>query len=224
MVPPYLCDTIIPYILCQVTTLFVTSTFFIDNKLGILSVFLVGTDKQKIKACGNAEAQTCLSLKLSAKIGGAVIKEFCLLTTGQDVFQIDEFTGQYIEILHLWQTLNLQKLIQFANQLHLEFLKLLFSAKIDVSLPNVKRIFSVCIAPFAVFLVEIAVGLAARGAVLKRHSATLANEFSRRAEKRVDGHVKQLGKELECIDIWYRFARFPYLKILVMYECLRLLA
>ena len=40
--------------------------------------------------------------------------------------------------------------------------------------------------------VEITIGFFADIAVLKRHTATLANEFSWRIEKRVDRHIKQL--------------------------------
>ena len=64
----------------------------------------------------------------------------------------------------------------------------------------------------------------ARYGVLKRHAAALADVLARRAEKRVDGDVKERGQALESFRVGERLTRFPYLKILVMYECLRLLA
>ena len=53
------------------------------------------------------------------------------------------------------------------------------------------------IAPFAVFLVERAVRLAAGYFVLERHTAALADVPARRAEKRIDGDVKERRQALE---------------------------
>ena len=80
----------------------------------------------------------------------------------------------------------MQKRVELVDQLCLEFFKLFLAADLGISLPNIKRIFTVSVTPLTVFLVEIAVGLTARSTVLKRHSATLAHQLSRRAEKRVD--------------------------------------
>ena len=68
---------------------------------------------------------------------------------------------------------------------------------------------TVVVAPFAVFLVEFAARLLADGRVVKRHTAALANELPRRAEKRIYRHVKQLGKELQRLSIRHGIARLP---------------
>ena len=83
------------------------------------------------------------------------------------------------------------------------------SSYFGVSFPNVERVFTVGITPFAIFFIEIAVGFAAHITVLKRHSAALANQLSRGTEKSIDRHVKQFGKKFERICIRYRFAGFP---------------
>ena len=62
------------------------------------------------------------------------------------------------------------------------------------------------IAPFAVFLVERSVRLAAGYFVLKRHTAALADAPARRAEKRIDGDVKERRQALERFRVWERFA------------------
>ena len=54
--------------------------------------------------------------------------------------------------------------------------------------------FSISVAPLAIFLVECAVGLFADGRVIKGHTAALADQFSWRAEKGVNGNIEQLGK------------------------------
>ena len=65
------------------------------------------------------------------------------------------------------------------------------------------------VAPFAVFLVERAVRLAAGYFVLERHTAALADVPARRAEKRIDGDVKERRQALERFRVGERFAVFP---------------
>ena len=73
------------------------------------------------------------------------------------------------------------------------------------------------------FLIEEAVRLPADIAVRKRHPAALADKLSRWAEQRIDGNIEEFWEQFQGFDIRRRLARFPKLKILVMYECLRLL-
>jgi len=83
------------------------------------------------------------------------------------------------------------------------------NADLDEIVHIVVHIFSVCIAPLAVFLVEYAVLLPADALVLQGHTAALANKLPGRAQKRVDGHIKELGKELKCLGIRHGLAVFP---------------
>ena len=63
----------------------------------------------------------------------------------------------------------------------------MLNAEVDKLLFACVGEFSVGKAPFAVFFVEIAFGIAANHRVLgERHSAALANERARRAQQRVD--------------------------------------
>ena len=80
------------------------------------------------------------------------------------------------------------------------------------------------IAPFAVFLVQRSVRLPADVFVLQGHAAALADQLPGRAQERVDRYIEQPGQQLQRVRIGNGFSRFPHLKILVMYECLRQLA
>ena len=69
---------------------------------------------------------------------------------------------------------------------------------------------AVGVAPFAVVLVQGAVAVAAEHIVaFERHAAALADKLPRRAEKRVDGHIEQSGKQLERFGIRHRVTVFP---------------
>lgn len=82
-------------------------------------------------------------------------------------------------------------------------------AEIDELLGTLVLEFAAGVAPFAVFLVERAVRLMARYGVLERHAAALADVLARRAEKRVDGYVKERGQALERFRVGERFAILP---------------
>ena len=81
--------------------------------------------------------------------------------------------------------------------------------KIEQSLLCLICKFTVCITPFAVILIQKAVLFPADAVIRKRHAAALADQLPRRAEKRIDRHVKERGKQLERFDIRRGFARFP---------------
>ena len=51
--------------------------------------------------------------------------------------------------------------------------------------------FSIGVAPFTVVLVDGSVRLTAERRLLERHPAALADQLPRRAQKRVDRHVKE---------------------------------
>ena len=61
-----------------VTTPSVTSAFFIDKKLGIFAVFLIGADQGEVHISDDSEASITAecAFKLIAKISGVIIKEF----------------------------------------------------------------------------------------------------------------------------------------------------
>ena len=82
-------------------------------------------------------------------------------------------------------------------------------ADIDQIIHIVIHIFSVRIAPFAVFFVEKTVPFLADALILQRHTAALANKLPGRAQKRVDGHIKELGKKLQGLGVGHSFAVFP---------------
>ena len=56
--------------------------------------------------------------------------------------------------------------------------------------------FSFGVAPLAIFLVERAVRLFADGRIVERHTAALANQLPRGAQKRIDRNVKELRQQL----------------------------
>ena len=70
--------------------------------------------------------------------------------------------------------------------------------------------FAVGVAPFAVILVERAVGLVTdERIVVERHSAALANQRLRRTQERVDGHIELLGESFEHFGVGLGFACLP---------------
>ena len=62
----------------------------------------------------------------------------------------------------------MQKRVELVDQLCFEFFQLFLSTDFCISLPKIKGILTICIAPLAVFFIEIAVSFTARGTVLKR--------------------------------------------------------
>ena len=91
----------------------------------------------------------------------------------------------------------LRRPILIRHMLHEEIRKL-FKARVDK--------ITVVVAPFAVFLVERTVRLTAGYFVLERHTAALADVPARRAEKRIDGDVKERRQALERFRVGERFA------------------
>lgn len=53
------------------------------------------------------------------------------------------------------------------------------------------HIFSVCIAPFAIFFIKETIGFLADIRIFQRHTAALADKLSWRTEKRIDRYIKQ---------------------------------
>lgn len=66
------------------------------------------------------------------------------------------------------------------------------------------------IAPLAVFLIEGTIGLLADEAVIcQGHAAALADQILGRTQKGIDGDIKFLGDQLQCLRIGYGLSRFP---------------
>ena len=80
------------------------------------------------------------------------------------------------------------------------------------------------IAPLTIILVKGTIRPFAQGGIIQRHAAALADQSARAAQQGVDGDIKQLGQQFQSFGVGHGFAGFPHLKILIMYECLRLLA
>ena len=70
-------------------------SFFINQKLGILAVFLICAYKKEIHVGDNAAAFG-FPLKLAAEIGLSIVKKFHFFSVRERVFQIDEFAGEYV--------------------------------------------------------------------------------------------------------------------------------
>ena len=70
-------------------------SLFINNKLGVFAVFLVGADQEKVHIGGDTEATFSaeFTFKLTAEVGCVVVEEFDLLSVGERIFQIDKRTG-----------------------------------------------------------------------------------------------------------------------------------
>ena len=66
------------------------------------------------------------------------------------------------------------------------------NAYLDQIVHVVIHIFTVGIAPLAIFLVEKSIGFLADIAVFKRHPTALTDQALGRAEKRIDRYVKLL--------------------------------
>ena len=103
MVPPCFCEPIITPKPNQVTTPSVTSAFFIDKKLGIFAVFLIGADEDEVHIGDDAKATTSaeFTFQLITKIGGVIIEEFDGVAIWQAVFQIDVGAHQRIQRRYL---------------------------------------------------------------------------------------------------------------------------
>ena len=85
----------------------------------------------------------------------------------------------------------------------------MLNTNVDKLVHIVIRIITVGIAPLAVILVEAAVDLLADKLVLKRHTAALTYQLSRRAQNRVDGHVEQLRQELQRFRVGHCISCLP---------------
>ena len=70
-------------------------SLFINNKLGVFAVFLVGADQEEVHIGGDTEASVPaeFTFKLIAEVGCVIVKEFDLLSVWECVFQIDKRTG-----------------------------------------------------------------------------------------------------------------------------------
>ena len=69
---------------------------------------------------------------------------------------------------------------------------------------------AVGVAPFAILLVETAVGIEAYHRIVsERHSTALTKQGLRRAEQGVDSYPKLLGKSFEHFGVGLSFACFP---------------
>jgi hypothetical protein len=70
-------------------------SLFINNKLWIFAVFLVGADQEKVHIGGDTEASVPaeFTFKLTAEVGCVVVEKFDLLSVGERIFQIDKRTG-----------------------------------------------------------------------------------------------------------------------------------
>ena len=70
-------------------------SLFINNKLGIFAVFLVGADQEEVHIGDDAEASVPaeFTFKLTAEVGCIIVKEFDLLSVGKRIFQIYKRTG-----------------------------------------------------------------------------------------------------------------------------------
>jgi hypothetical protein len=70
-------------------------SLFINNKLGIFAVFLVGADQEEVHIGGYTEASVPaeFTFKLTAEVGCVIVEEFDLLSVGERIFQIDKRTG-----------------------------------------------------------------------------------------------------------------------------------
>ena len=70
-------------------------SLFINNKLGIFAVFLVGADQEEVHIGGDTEASVPaeFTFQLTAEVGCVVVEKFDLLSVGERIFQIDKRTG-----------------------------------------------------------------------------------------------------------------------------------
>ena len=89
------------------------------------------------------------------------------------------------------------------------FARHVLNAEVDQLLLTVIFEFAVCIAPFAVILIERAVGFPAHGPVLERHAAALTDQLSRRTQQRIDRNIEHPGKQLERLHIRRGLPFFP---------------
>ena len=78
-------------------------SFFINHKLGIFAVFLVGADKNEVHIGDDSEASvtTEFALQLIPKIGGVIIEEFDGIPVGEAVFQIHVAAHERVELFDL---------------------------------------------------------------------------------------------------------------------------
>ena len=60
-------------------------SLFINNKLGIFAVFLVGADQEEVHIGGDTEATVTaeFTFKLAAEVGRVIVKEFYLCPFGR---------------------------------------------------------------------------------------------------------------------------------------------
>ena len=171
-------------------------SLFINNKLGIFAVFLVGADQKEVHTRGYTEASVTaeFTFKLTTEVGCVIVKEFDLLSVWQRIFQIDKLTGQHVKTFYLWKSLDVKQGVEFVDKLLFKFLKLFLAAEVDILFPKVHSKIAVGVAPSAVMFVERAVFFAADIVVLKRHTAAFTDELAGATEKRIDGNVKELGE------------------------------
>ena len=84
-------------------------SLFIDDQLGILAVFLIGANENKIHIGCNAEAAAAAerAFQLIAQVRRAVVQEFDRLSIGKPIFQIDIPAHKRIELFKLRHAVDL---------------------------------------------------------------------------------------------------------------------
>ena len=93
-------------------------SFLVNHKLWILSVFLVSTDEKEVHVCCYTKASAAkFAFELTTEVGLLIVKEFHFFSVRQSVFHIDKFTRKHVQIFHFGKSLDMQKRIEFVNQL-----------------------------------------------------------------------------------------------------------
>ena len=115
-------------------------SLFINDKLWIFSVFIIGADEQKIHIGNDAEAAVAaeFTFKLSTEISRAVVKEFDGSAVGERVFEIDEASDEGVQGFDLGHTLDIQR-VQLVDQLLFEEIEIFLAAERSVALPIIQR-------------------------------------------------------------------------------------
>ena len=116
------------------------SSFFIQNQLGILPVFLIGGNQDKIHVGGNAETPVSaeFTFQLGAQIGCAILQKLYGFSIGKPVLQIDIASHKGIEGLDLGHPLDAQS-VDLIHQLLFEGSKLLRSGQMTEEEYNQKK-------------------------------------------------------------------------------------
>lgn len=82
-------------------------------------------------------------------------------------------------------------------------------AEVDELLHALVDVLPIGIAPLAVVLIQLAVGLPADEGVLQGHPAALTHQLPGGAQKGVDGHIKEPGQLLQRVRAGHRLPVFP---------------